>query len=480
MIAAEVAPFAKTGGLADVSGALTKYLDGAGHDVRLFMPFYSSIDRSRLETEPVGFLQNVALEFNGHHYRYSVWSTRVPNSDARCYMIECPTLYARASIYTADVDEHLRFLALTRAALEICQRMGWSPQIVHCNDWHTAFAPLLLKSAYAWDQLFKPTRTLLTIHNIGYQGVFATALAGDIGIGERNNLLHQADLNAGRVSSLKHGIMYADALTTVSPTYAREILSGQLGMGLQDDLRARADILTGILNGVDYDDWDPRWDRYLPQHFGPFELSVKADLKLEFMQRLGLKGGGRVPLLGIVSRLTPQKGFDLLFDTLPAVLSKRQGCVVVLGSGEERYENFFAQLQRQFPNRVVYHRGYSDPLAHWIEAASDAFLMPSLYEPCGLNQMYSLRYGTIPVVRNTGGLADSVKPYDPATGQGDGVVFDNFNAAAMRWALDTVLDLYAQPRHWQNMMQNAMAQDFSWQRQGALYVQLYEKLVANG
>lgn len=480
MAASEVAPFAKTGGLADVAGALAKYLDGAGHDLRLFMPFYSSIERSRLETQPVEFLQDVPLQFNGHRYSYSVWSTRLPNSDARCYMIECPALYARSSIYTGDVDEHLRFLALTRATLECCQRMGWSPQIFHCNDWHTAFAPLLLKSAYAWDQLFKPTKSVLTIHNIGYQGVFSAAAAGDVGIGERSPLLHQIDLNAGRVNSLKHGILYADAITTVSPTYAREILGENLGMGLQDDLRARSNALTGILNGVDYDDWDPRWDRYLPQHFSPHELDVKGELKKEFMQRLGLKARDGAPLLGIVSRMTVQKGFDLLFDTLPGLLARRETCLVVLGSGDERYETFFAHLQRQFPNRVVFHRGYSESLAHWIEAASDAFIMPSMYEPCGLNQMYSLRYGTIPIVRKTGGLADSVQLYDPDSGRGDGIVFDNFNSDAMAWALNAALDLYEQPQHWQRMMRNGMQQDFSWEKQGALYVELYRKLLAAG
>lgn len=478
MVAAEVAPFAKTGGLADVAGALAKFLHGAGHDVRLFMPFYSRIDRAQLEIHRVDFLQNLPLEFNGHRYQYSVWSARLPNSDARCYMIDCPVLYARDAIYSRDPDEHLRYLALTRATIECCQRMGWAPQIFHCNDWHTAFAPLLLKSAYAWDALFAETKSVLTIHNIGYQGVFGAAQAADVGLGDKSYLLHQADLAFGRVNSLRHGVMYADSITTVSPTYASEILTDKLGMGLQEDLRLRASSLSGILNGVDYDDWDPRWDRYLPKNYGVYELGVKAQLKQEFLRRLGMKANEGAALFGIVSRLTVQKGFDLLFDCLPTVLAKRNACLVVLGSGDERYENFFAHLQRQFPNRVVFHQGYSEPLAHWIEAASDLFIMPSLYEPCGLNQMYSLRYGTIPIVRRTGGLADSVQIYDPTTGDGDGIVFDSFNVEAMSWALNAGLDLYAQPEHWQRMMNNAMAQDYSWDKQGALYLQLYQKLLA--
>ena len=478
MVASEVTPFAKTGGLADVAAALCKHLHGAGHDVRLFMPFYSRIDRAALELAPLESLQQLPLEFGGHRYQYSVHSSRLPNSDARVYLIDCPTLYARAGIYTADVDEHLRFLALTRASIECCQRMGWAPQIFHFNDWHTAFGPLLLKSAYAWDQLFAATRSVLSIHNIGYQGVFAAASAEDIALGDKFYLLHQDDLAQGRINSLKHGVMYADLIATVSPTYAREILSAEYGMGLQDDLAVRASQgqLVGILNGVDYDDWDPRWDQWLPRHFGPFELDIKAGLKKEFLSKLRLKTRARTMLLGLVSRFTVQKGFDLLFDTLPPLLATRDLCFVALGSGEERYEKFFAQLQRQFPERAVFHRGYSDEMAHWIEAASDAFVMPSLYEPCGLNQMYSLRYGTVPIVRRTGGLADSVQLFDPATGLGTGIVFNDYNTTAMGWALRTTLDLYRQPAAWKRLVQNAMAQDFSWERQGKLYIDMYQRL----
>ncbi len=480
MVAAEVTPFAKTGGLADVVAALSKYLHGAGHDVRLFVPYYGRIDRSSIEAYPVEFLQDLPLEFGGHRYRYSVHSARLPNSDARIYLIDCPVLFARSGIYTADIDEHLRFLALTRASIECCQRMGWSPQIFHFNDWHTAFGPLLLKSVYAWDQLFANTRSLLTIHNIGYQGIMAAAALPDVALGEKSYRVHQDDLAQGRINSLKHGVMYADIVTTVSPTYARELQTPEFGMGLQDDLVVRANKgeLVGILNGVDYDDWDPRWDRWLPRHFGPYELEVKHSLKHQLLSRLQLRSGSDTMLLGVISRFTIQKGLDLLFDALPPLLATRDLCFIALGSGEDRYERFFAHLQQQFPERVVYHRGYSDELAHWIEAASDAFVMPSLYEPCGLNQMYSLRYGTIPIVRRTGGLADSVQIYDPASGQGTGIVFKDFNSTAMSWALRSAIDLYRQPEHWRRIVQNAMARDYSWQHQGKLYTELYETLIA--
>jgi starch synthase len=477
LLASEVAPLSKTGGLADVSGALTKYLHSCGHDVRLFSPLYSSVDRSKLNLRAVEFLQDVSLELGPHRYRYSVLAGHLPGSTAPVYLIDCPVLYSRPSLYTTDVDEHLRFLMLTRAAFECCQRMSWSPAIVHCNDWHTSFGPLYLAASYRWDRLFAKTKSVLTIHNIGYQGTFGAHAAGDVGLGDKTYLLHQDDLRAGFVNPLKHGIMYADAITTVSPTHAREIATDEYGMGLQSDLRRRQSALTGILNGVDYEDWDPRHDRYLSHHYDPANMAGKAVLKRELLTRSKLKAGPTTPLFGIVSRMAMQKGHDLLFDSLPELLAWRDFAFVVLGSGEAKYESFFEKLQKDFPERVAFVRGYNDELSHLIEAGSDMFVMPSLYEPCGLNQMYSLRYGTVPIVRRTGGLADSVVPYDPASGEGTGIVFEHFDAEALEWAMNTALDLYAQPAHWARMVKNGMAQDFSWQRQGALYVKLYEGLL---
>jgi starch synthase len=476
LIGSEVAPFSKTGGLADVCAALTKFLHGAGHEVRTFTPLYSVIDRTALETHAVPGLQDVALAIGMHHYRYSVLAARLPDTRAEIYFIDCPALYARHSIYTTDPDEHLRFIALTRAAIECCQRMGFSPHILHAHDWHAAFAPLYLKVTYDRDTLFKRTRSVLTIHNIGYQGVFASTAVADVGLGERSDRLHQDDLRAGYINSLKHGIMYADAITTVSPTYAREICTPQFGMGLQDALRARGGALSGILNGADYDEWDPRRDRYLPEHFDAAHLPTKAALKQQFLQRCKLSVGARAPLVGFVSRMASQKGFDIAFDTLPRALAVREFALVGLGSGEARYEDYFAGLQQRFPERVLFHRGYSDELAHWIEAASDLFLMPSLYEPCGLNQMYSLRYGTVPLVRRTGGLADTVAHYDRATRRGTGIVFDDFTDAAFAQALTTALDLYGERDHWRQLVMNGMREDFSWTRQGALYIELYARL----
>ncbi|HTY50667.1 MAG TPA: glycogen synthase [Steroidobacteraceae bacterium] len=475
-IASEAAPFAKTGGLADVTAALTKYLAGAGHDVRLFVPLYSSVDRARFPLSPAGISRSTTL--GAHTYAWSVHIAALPNSSARVHMVDCPALYARGGLYTSDGDDHRRFLLLTRAALECCQHLGFQPDILHCHDWHAAFGPLFLRTLYGWDRLFAGTRSVLTIHNIGYQGVFAAHDAADLGLGDNAHLLHQDDLKAGRINALKHGCMYADAITTVSPTYAREIRTPQYGMGLEDILRARGAALTGILNGVDYDEWDPRTDRYVDLNYDASSVSVKGELKARLLTRLHLPVAAGVPLIGMVSRLAAQKGIELTLAALPRLLAARKLAFVALGSGEGGYEYALGQLQRDFPGRVVCHRGYNEELAHWIEAAGDLFLMPSLYEPCGLNQMYSLRYGTVPVVRRTGGLADSVQPYDPATGTGTGIVFEEPSAAALEAALGGALGLYAQPQHWRRLQANGMAQDFSWARQGAQYVALYEQLLA--
>jgi starch synthase len=474
---AEMAPFAKAGGLGDVSGALLKYLHAAGHDIRLFMPGYSTIRREGLEVYPVDFLQDVPVQIGAQRYRFSVETARLPGSQAFVYLVGCPELYARPTIYSSAPDEHRRFLLLTHAVFLSCQRMGFAPQILHCNDWHTAVGALWLRSVYAWDELFRHTRSVLTIHNIGYQGVIGAAQRDEVLPVADAGLLHQGDLKAGRINLLRHGLLYADLVTTVSPTYAGEIRTAEYGMGLEDTLRQRGDTLVGILNGVDYDEWDPRVDAYLPRHYGANQLGVKAGLKDELLARLGLEPAERRALIGVITRLATQKGIDLMMQALPALLAARDFNLVVLGNGEPAYEEFFAELQRRQPRRVAFHRGYDEALSHWIEAASDMFLMPSRYEPCGLNQLYSLRYGTVPIVRRTGGLADSVRPFDAATGQGTGVVFNDYDAVAVRWAVDHALELYQQKGHWRRLVQNGMAQDFSWQRQVQRYVEQYERLV---
>ena len=358
----------------------------------------------------------------------------------------------------------------------MCQRMGFAPDIFSCHDWHTAMVPLYLKTVYRWDSLFAATRSVLTIHNIGYQGVFGPAILGDLGLAGSEGLLHQDDLARGQINFFKTGLLYADCLTTVSPTYAREIQNSEYGMGLQDLLRQRGHSVVGILNGIDDNEWDPATDPVIPANFSRRDLRGKQICKQSLMNELGLTASGAVPLIGVVSRLVSQKGIDLLQGALPRLLQVRDFSLAVLGSGEPRYEEFFSLLQRAFPGRVCFYRGYNNKLAHWIEAGSDMFLMPSLYEPCGLNQMYSLKYGTVPIVRETGGLADSVEQVSLSAGTGTGVLFRDYDEQGVSWAVNTALDLFSDHVFWRKIVLNGMAKDFSWRRQGYRYVQLFREL----
>jgi len=476
-LSAEISPYAKTGGLGDVSAALTRYLARRGHDVRVFVPLHGQMELQGVDRHPVANLQGLTVQVGARTFHYDVHTAREPGSEFWIYLIDCPAIFDRPRIYSDAPDEHVRYLTLTRAALECCQRLGFAPQIVHCNDWHTAFAPLLLRTAYAWDQaIFGAARSVFTIHNIGYQGAFSAGSASDVGPGVPIESLHQGDLALGRVNPMRHGILHADAVTTVSPTYAWEIRTPEGGHGLDAELRARGDAVSGILNGADYEEWNPATDRYLPHHFDATDLAGKSRTKAALLDLLRMPAAATTPLIGMVTRLTLQKGIDLLSDTLPELLESRDVRFVALGSGEPHYERFMHSLQERFPGRAVYYSGYSEELAHFIEAASDMFLMPSLYEPCGLNQMYSLKYGTVPIVRRTGGLADSVRHFEPASGVGTGIVFNDYDPGGLRWALATALEWFGWPSVWRRLVMNGMREDFSWETQGALYERLYDKL----
>ena len=473
----EFAPFAKTGGLADVCAALSAYLHRNGHDVRVLLPLYRRVRDSGLTIVPVESLQDIPIRLGPHTIKYSIDTAQLPNSSLNIYLLRCPALYDRESLYTPGDDEHYRFILLSRAAIEMCQRMAFAPDIFHAHDWHTALIPLYLKTDFEWDRLFADTRSVLTIHNIGFQGIFGAGILDELGLTGSEHLLDQDDLGKDRINFLKTGVLYADLLTTVSPNYAREIQGDEYGMGLQDLLKARRETLIGVLNGVDYGEWDPAHDKLIPHQFSSDKLEGKQKNKLELMADLGLATADNPPLIGIVSRLTGQKGIDLMQTALPQLLQSRPFAVAVLGSGEPRYEQFFTWLQQNFRDRVCFYNGYSDKLAHWIEAGSDMFLMPSRFEPCGLNQMYSLRYGTVPIVRETGGLADTVELYDSGTGEGTGIVFRDYNSAGLSWAINAALDLYEDKKTWLRIVQNGMSKDFSWDRQGAVYVKLFQRLM---
>ncbi len=476
LASSEFTPLAKAGGLADVASALSIYLDRAGHDVRVLLPFYSRIESLGLNIEPVPELASMSTKLGDVEQSYSIVRARLPNADLQIYLLRCPAFYGRDSIYTNDADEHLRFVLLSRAAIEMCQRLSFSPDIFHCHDWQTSLIPLYLRSVYAWDRLFEHTRTVLTIHNIGYQGMFPSYTLPQLGLGSAEHLLHQDDLKDGVINFLKTGVMYAHLITTVSPTYAREILGDDYGMGLNYALRERMGTVAGILNGVDYEEWDPQTDPLIPANFGPDDLDGKRTCKERLMLETGLDVNLDRPLVGIVTRLVGQKGLDLVEQVVPSLLHRRDFAVNVLGSGEQRFEDFFNWLQSRFRGRVSFYEGYNNELSHWIEAGADMFLMPSLYEPCGLNQMYSLKYGTVPIVRETGGLADSVQQIDPSDQTGNGILFRDYNAQGLDWALNRALDMYQDKALWRAVMLNGMRQDFSWDHQGAQYVDLFRQL----
>ena len=476
LTSSEFTPLAKTGGLADVCAALTAHFNDQGHDIRVLLPFYSTIDTFELEIMPVSGLQNLSITTGHHEFHYSIDSITLPGTALTVYLLRCPELYQRAEMY-AGPDEQLRFILLSRVAIEMCQHLAFAPDIFHCHDWHTSLVPLYLKTLYEWDSLFSQTRSVLTLHNIGYQGVFDASAIDECGLRDHEDMFDQEDLAENQVNFLKTGVRYADLLTTVSPTYAREILIPEFGMGLEGLLQQRGDALVGILNGVDYSEWNPETDPLIEHNYSARRMAGKKVNKLELQQELELEASAERPVIGMVTRLTWQKGLELVQQVMPELLDQRDFSLVVLGNGEADYENYFHWLQNSYPGRVAFYCGFNNQLAHKVEAGSDMFLMPSRYEPCGLNQMYSLRYGTVPIVRATGGLADSVQHYNPETGEGTGVLFHDFDAGGLSWAVNFALDLYQDPKAWKRVVRNGMSQDYSWAQQGRIYEELFSRLM---
>ncbi len=472
-VASEMAPFAKTGGLADVMAALPAHLVRAGHDARVVMPLYDTVDTKKATFEAV---MDLDVRLGAHRYQTKIF--RVGKAPP-VYFVHCPALYARGRLYTSDADEHRRFLALSFAALQLCQRLDFAPDVIHAHDWQASLLPMLVKTLFAKDPRFARTRTLLTIHNLMYQGSFPVEVGPDTNLGAVSHLFHQDLMKAGRLNFLLQGILYADGVSTVSPTYAREIQGETYGGGLDGFLRARSATVVGILNGVDYDEWSPESDRHIPHRYSASQLAGKERDKEHLLTVLGLPYVPGVPVFGIVSRLVGQKGFKLLDPAMFDLLRRHGFQLVVLGSGEPQLEDLFSRLQRAFPRQVCFYQGFKNDLAHLIEAGSDMFLMPSVYEPCGLNQLYSLRYGTVPVVHATGGLADTVKQWSPRTGTGNGFAFEHHDEAGLRWAIEAALTTYRDPKQWQRIIQNGMAEDFSWGTQCKLYELVYQRLTAS-
>ncbi|MER2561095.1 MAG: glycogen synthase GlgA [Myxococcaceae bacterium] len=475
----EVAPFAKTGGLGDVGSALPRALAAEGHDVRVVMPMYARVKGAgRVFTEVIPELW---LDLGGTRVKVSIYESPLPGTKVPVYFVRCPPLYDRPSLYGNSPDEHLRFSVLNWAALKLCQHLRFAPDVIHCNDWQTSLIPLLLRARFSWDRLFANTRTVLTIHNLGHQGTFPSSVMRETGLQDSWYLFHQDELNAGRLGFLMTGLLYANAITTVSPTYAREIQTREQGVGLDHILRQRSDALTGILNGIDEDEWNPAADKHLPMGFTADALRGKEVCKKALLDAVRLPYKREVPVFSLVARLVWQKGIDLVESTLPNLLRHHRFQLVVLGKGEHKYEEFFRLLARAFPGKVAYDSAFSEPRAHLVEAGSDVFLMPSRYEPCGLNQMYSLRYGTIPLVHKTGGLADTVWQYNPRSGRGTGFVFENFDEGGLSWAVRRALEVWGSGAgeyraRWEALMRNGMQLPLGWKHRVGRYEEVYRKL----
>ncbi len=477
-ISPEVAPFVKTGGLGDVAAALPRELHGLGHEVRVVMPLLPRVHEQgqRLTT----ILPELGFDLGPRRIRCSVHEGALPGG-CPVWFVRCPPLFDRKDLYGSAPDEHLRFAALAWASLLAASRLGFSPHIAHANDWTGGLIPLLLRTRFSADPLLQRTRTVFTIHNLGHQGTFDARVLPETGLGGSAHLFHQDELRAGRLGYLLTGLLYAHAITTVSPTYARQIQTPQHGVRLDSVLRARRDVLFGILNGIDEEEWDPRTDRHLPHNFGPEDLDAKEQVKQVLLHRSRLPYRPDVPVVGLCSRLVWQKGIDLCMEVLPALLNRRRFQLVVLGRGEPRYEQFFRALAAAHPRQVSYDSGFTEPKAHLLEGGCDLFLMPSRYEPCGLNQMYSLRYGTVPIVHRTGGLADTVWPYDRSTGRGTGFAFEHFDATGLAWALTTAISTFGSGTghdraRWRSLQQAGMRLPLGWRHRVGRYVELYEKM----
>ena len=472
--ASEASPFAKTGGLADVVGSLPREIAKLGHQVSVFLPFYASV-RPLLEKDFRYAIRSITIPFP-HENRFAGIVEGGERDGVKYYFVDCPELFDRQGLYGNDGDSYSdndeRFGLFCRAVLEAAKILG-VPDVFHVHDWQAALLPVLLRTVYSADPLLKKAATVLTIHNAGYQGWFPPATT--------ERLLLPWDLftfdkleHYNTFNFLKGGVVYADMLTTVSPTYAKEVQTPECGKGLDGSLRQRSDDLRGILNGVDYTVWDPATDGNLAAHYSPLDLTGKRDCRKDLLHAFGLEVPEQTPVIGICSRFASQKGFDLL-EQVAGRLAERDVAVVALGTGEPYYEKFFRDFAFANAGRFSVQIRYDEAMAHKIEAGADIFLMPSRFEPCGLNQIYSLKYGTIPVVRATGGLDDTVEEWNPSQNSGTGFKFQPYETQALLDSIDRALGAFYDKSQWKQLMENAMAQNFSWEKPSHEYAAVYEE-----
>ena len=465
----ECVPFVKTGGLADVAGALPKALADLGHDVRVALPKYSAIDSSKIESTKTGKARTVRL--GNRSLRVNIEASDAI-SGVTTYLVDCPEYFDRDGIY-GHPDDAERFALFCRAILEFLRQGDWQPDVIHGNDWQTALVPVYLRTTYADDPRLSRIGTLHTIHNLAYQGVFDRAMMDAIGLDPSLYTVNGLEFY-GRVNPLKGGMVFADILNTVSKTYSKEIQTAEYGEKLEGVLSMRKDDLFGVLNGLDYDVWNPAADEFLAAPYSAEDAAPKAKSKAGLQKRLGLPQRPDVPLFGLVSRLAGQKGLDILADILPHML-QLDVQFALLGTGEPYYHDLLSAAAKRFPDRMAAALTFDNALAHQIYGGCDFFLMPSRYEPCGLGQMISLRYGTIPIVRSTGGLADTVEDFDPETGSGNGFTFTDYTPVALFGAISRSLLTMQADKARARLIRNAMSADFSWGRSAEQYVQLYER-----
>jgi starch synthase len=470
MVTSEARPFAKTGGLADVCGALPRALGRLGHRVTIVLPNYRGTVTDGAAGEPAH------VPFGLHAYPVRFIEQAVAEN-VTAVLIDAPALYDRDGLYGDHAGEYgdnaFRFAVLSRGALEYARLRGRRPSVIHAHDWQAGLVPVYARTALRDDPIIGGVRCVLTIHNLAFQGQFDAGELAWMGIG-RDLFTPQLLEFYGRASSLKGGVVFSDVITTVSPTYAREIVTPEYGFGFDGILASRAADLVGIVNGIDTDTWDPKTDRHLPAHFDSRTLARKQDVKRALLEYVGLphdEAAMRRPMFGIVTRLTHQKGCDLFATAADRLMALDAGWVM-LGSGEAWCEDLWRQLAARFPERVAARIGFDEQLAHLIEGGADMFLMPSWYEPCGLNQMYSLRYGTVPVVRATGGLDDTVIDVD-ASPEGTGFKFEHYTADGLAWAVDRAVATFQDRARWKTIQQNGMKRDFSWDVSAREYVKVY-------